>query len=232
MTLDSEPPGGWSASAWYALRQNYCDAIAGVGGVPVCLPHEPDLVPAYLERLHGVVVTGGAFDVDPRRFGASSVHPTVHTKARRTDFEWRLVEGALQRDLPLLGICGGEQLLNVVLGGTLIQHIPEEVPRALQHEQSTTHREPTHAVSVETGTRLFQLLGAEVLVNSTHHQAVDRLGSRLRASGRAADGVIEAIEHTHAHFCLGVQWHPEYFLAEPNAHGRALFRALVEACGS
>ena len=86
MTLDSEAPGGWSAAAWYALRQNYCEAIARAGGLPVCLPHHSALAPAYLDRLSGVVITGGAFDVDPRAFGASSVHPSVHTKARRTEF--------------------------------------------------------------------------------------------------------------------------------------------------
>ncbi|MEZ4375489.1 MAG: gamma-glutamyl-gamma-aminobutyrate hydrolase family protein [Polyangiaceae bacterium] len=186
VTLDSEPAGGWSASAWYALRQNYCSAIAAAGGVPVCLPHECELVPSYIERLSGVVITGGAFDVDPKRFGADNVHPSVHTKARRTEFEWRLVEASLERELPLLGICGGEQLLNVVLGGTLIQHIPDEVPGALPHEQTNAHHQPSHRVSIEPGTRLFQLLGGSLEVNSTHHQAVDRLGRDLRVAARSA----------------------------------------------
>ncbi len=193
----------------------------------MCLPHEPKLVEQYAARLAGVVITGGAFDVDPRTFGASSVHPSVRTKALRTEFEWRLVEVSLERGLPLFGICGGEQLLNVVLGGTLVQHIPDDVPGALEHEQSTPHDEPSHRVVIEPDTRLFQLLGAEVNVNSTHHQAVARLGSDLRVSGRSSDGVIEAIEHTRSHFCLGVQWHPEYFMS---GHGGVLFRALVEAC--
>ncbi|MGE0324208.1 MAG: gamma-glutamyl-gamma-aminobutyrate hydrolase family protein [Polyangiaceae bacterium] len=232
VTLDSEPAGGWSASAWYALRQNYCSAIAAAGGVPVCLPHECELVPSYIERLSGFVITGGAFDVDPKRFGANHVHPSVHTKARRTEFEWRLVEASLERELPLFGICGGEQLLNVVLGGTLIQHIPDEVPGALPHEQTNAHHQPSHRVSIEPGTRLFQLLGGSLEVNSTHHQAVDRLGRDLRVAARSSDGVIEAIEHTSPHFCLGVQWHPEYFFDPPNDHGRVLFRALVEACGA
>ena len=128
ITLDSEPAGGWSKMPWYAVRQNYCAAVAEAGGLPLALPHEPELAPAYLDRIDGLLVTGGAFDVDPALFGAPTKHATVKTKDRRTAFEIAMVKGALDRDLPILGICGGEQLLAVALGGTLIQHIPDEVP--------------------------------------------------------------------------------------------------------
>ena len=125
VTLDSEEPGGYSRLPWYALRQNYCEAVARAGGLPILLPHEPEQAAAYLDRIDALVVTGGAFDVDPTLFGATTRHSTVKLKTRRTAFELEITRGALARDMPVLGICGGQQLLNVVLGGTLIQHIPD-----------------------------------------------------------------------------------------------------------
>ena len=151
ITLDSEEPGGYSKLPWYALRQNYAEAVERAGGLPVLLPHEPDRATDYLDRIAGLVVAGGAFDVDPAMFGATDRHPTVKLKGRRTDFEAAIVNGALARDMPVLGICGGQQLLNVVLGGTLYQHIPDEVPRALEHEQPNPRTEPGHDVAVAAG---------------------------------------------------------------------------------
>ena len=124
ITLDSEGPGGYSKLPWYALRQNYCDAVVRAGGLPILLPHEPEQAAAYLKKLDGLLITGGAFDVDPSIFGASNRHPTVKTKDRRTAFEIAITKAAIEQDMPVLGICGGQQLLNVILGGTLIQHIP------------------------------------------------------------------------------------------------------------
>ena len=139
VTLDSEAPGGYSKFPWFALRQNYASSIIDAGGLPLALPHVPaELIPAYLDQLDGLVVTGGAFDVDPALYGASERHPTVDLKAGRTAFEWAITKGALDRDLPVLGICGGQQLLNVVLGGTLIQHIPRQRARSRWRTSSPT----------------------------------------------------------------------------------------------
>ncbi|WP_191060487.1 gamma-glutamyl-gamma-aminobutyrate hydrolase family protein, partial [Geminicoccus harenae] len=195
LTLDAEPAGGWSKLPWYALRQNYFSAVTDAGGLPVALPHEPELAEHYARALDGLVVTGGAFDVDPALYGAGSTHATVTTKDRRTRFEWAVTEAALARDLPVLGICGGQQLLNVVLGGTLIQHIPDAMPDALAHEQPNPRTEPGHDVAVAAGSLLHRITGADSLpVNSAHHQAVERPAPGLAVSGRAADGVVEAIE--------------------------------------
>src|SRR3954447_3574990 len=131
LTLDSEKPGGYSKMPWYALRENYCSAVVRAGGLPILLPHEPEQAEAYLGKIDGLVVTGGAFDVDPALFGAGSRHATVTTKDRRTAFELAVTRGAVGRDMAVLGICGGQQLLNVALGGTLIQHIPDEVANPL-----------------------------------------------------------------------------------------------------
>ena len=228
ITLDSEEPGGYSKLPWYALRKNYAEAVVRAGGTPVHLAHEPELAGDYLDLIDGLVITGGAFDVDPALFGATSRHDTVKLKGRRTAFELAMVQGALARDLPILGICGGEQLLAVALGGTLIQHIPDAVPHCLAHEQPNPRTEPGHSVTLTPGSLLARIAGAaEIPVNSAHHQAVATLPEAIRINARAADGVIEGLEDPARRFCLGVQWHPEYAISPADT---ALFRAFIEAC--
>ena len=228
LTLDSEPPGGYSKThAWYALRENYCTSVVRAGGLPILLPHEPEQADSYLRLVDGLLVTGGAFDVDPALFGAGSRHATVTTKDRRTQFELRVTRGAVERDLPVLGICGGQQLLNVALGGTLIQHIPDEVERALAHEQPNPRTEPGHTVRVEAGTLLHRVTEmGELPVNSAHHQAVKDVAPGMIVDAVAEDGVIEGIEDPRRAFCLGVQWHPEY---EISAGDRRIFEAFIRA---
>ena len=229
ITLDSEEPGGYSKFPWYALRENYCSAVAGAGGLPVPLPHEVEKADSYLDTLGGIVVTGGAFDVDPAIFGADERHGTVKTKDRRTAFELALVKGALERDMPVLGICGGQQLLHVVLGGRLIQHIPDAVKGALAHEQPNPRDQPGHDVSVVPGTLLHRIVGvARMAVNSAHHQAAEDEPQGVVVNARSGDGVIEGIEAPRYRFCLGVQWHPEFLLSEGD---RRIFRAFVAVCG-
>jgi putative glutamine amidotransferase len=227
LTLDAEPAGGWSKYPWYALRQNYAAAVAAAGGLAVALPHDPGLAEAYLDRLDALIVTGGAFDVDPALYGDTGRHETVALKEDRTSAELALLQAALRRDMPVLGICGGQQLLAVVLGGTLIQHIPDAIPDALPHEQKTSHDEPGHDVDILPGTLLHKLAGPRMRVNTSHHQAVKNPG-RSTINAVAPDGVIEGIEDPAQKFCLGVQWHPEY-LIDPG--DRAIFAALVAACG-
>jgi len=230
ITLDAEEEGGgWSALPFYALRRNYVDAVVAAGGLPLMLPHEEGLAEAYAADLDGLVITGGAFDIDPALWGAAERHPTVRLKERRTRFEWRLLEAALARGLPVLAICGGMQLLNVVLGGTLLQHIPDAVPGALAHEQPNPRTEPGHEVEIEPGSRLHGITGRlRMAVNSAHHQAVDVPGRDLAVVARAPDGVVEAVEHRRLPFVIGVQWHPEYGL-DPG--DRRLFEGLVAAAG-
>lgn len=229
ITLDREEPGGYSRFPWYALRENYCDAVAAAGGLPLPLPHEPDLAPHYLDLIDGLLVTGGAFDVDPGLFGDAEVHATVKLKVRRTAFELAIVRGALARDMPVLGICGGQQLLHVVLGGKLIQHIPDAVPGCLAHEQPNPRDEPGHEVAVVAGTRLRGIVGAERLaVNSAHHQAAADEPAGIVVNARSPDGVIEGMEAPAHRFCIGVQWHPEFFISEGD---RRLFEAFIRAAG-
>ena len=228
VTLDSEQPGGYSKYPWYAVRQNYADAIVAAGGLPVALPHNADLAAHYLDLIDALVVTGGAFDVDPALYGEGDRHATVTLKQDRTAAEMALTTGALARNLPVLGICGGQQLLAVALGGTLIQHIPDSIENALAHEQPNPRHEPGHPISVAPNTLLHRIVGTpRMQVNSAHHQAVRHPGPRAEVNATAPDGVIEGIEDPAYRFCLGVQWHPEFFI-DPG--DRRIFDALIAAC--
>ena len=228
LTLDAEPAGGWSKLPWYALRQNYFSAVIAAGGLPVALPHTPELAAEYLDAVDGLLVTGGAFDVDPGLWGGGAPHPRVTLKPGRTDFELAATRHALAQDQPVLGICGGQQLLAVALGATLIQHIPDELPSDIAHEQPNPRTEPGHAVEITPGTLLARITGAtRMAVNSAHHQAVKAVGAGLIVNAVAPDGLIEGIEGTAHRFALGVQWHPEYAVdpADP-----LILRAFVDAC--
>ena len=230
VTLDSEQPGGYSKYPWYAIRQNYAEAIIAAGGLPIALPHEPALAAEYLGHIQALVVTGGAFDVDPSLYGDGERHETVTLKQGRTAAELALMRGALERNMPVLGICGGQQLLAVALGGTLIQHIPDSIPNALPHEQPNPRHEPGHAIAVTSGTLLHRIVGAtEMRVNSAHHQAVRHPGPRAIVNAVAPDQVIEGVEDPRYRFCLGVQWHPEFSI-DPG--DRRIFDALVAAAAA
>ncbi|NKD54619.1 MULTISPECIES: gamma-glutamyl-gamma-aminobutyrate hydrolase family protein [unclassified Haematospirillum] len=223
--LDSEDGGGYSKLPWYALRKNYVESVVKAGGVPLLLPHEEACTEAYINMIDGLLIAGGAFDIDPALFGADHRHETVTLKPGRTLFEASITRAALAADKPVLGICGGQQLLHVLLGGTLIQHIPDEIPSPLAHEQPNPRTEPGHVVHVREGTLLHRITGEqEFPVNSAHHQAAKTPGPGVVVSATAPDGVVEAIEHPSYSFCLGVQWHPEYHISPAD---KKIFDAFI-----
>ncbi|MCZ6742366.1 MAG: gamma-glutamyl-gamma-aminobutyrate hydrolase family protein [Alphaproteobacteria bacterium] len=229
LTPDREEAGayGYAKFPWHALRENYATSITAAGGLPVSLPLEVELVPDILDRIDGLVLTGGAFDIDPALFGDAVRHEKVSVKPLRTDFELALTKAALEADKPILGICGGEQLLNVALGGTLVQHIPDEIPGALAHEQPNPRDEAGHEVEIVAGSKLYDIVGAGTLaVNSAHHQAVKEPAPGLAVNARAPDGVIEGIEDPDRRFCIGVQWHPEFEISDGDSR---LLAAFIEA---
>ncbi|KQN51329.1 gamma-glutamyl-gamma-aminobutyrate hydrolase family protein [Rouxiella silvae] len=233
VTLDSEEAGGYADYPWYALRQNYMASLAELGAVPLALPHHGELADEFLALCDGIIVTGGAFDVPPELFNEQQSSDQVRLKPARTLFESAIVKGAMLRDMPLLGICGGEQLLAVLTGGTLIQHIPDALPDALEHsttadtENAGGKKRARHPIEILENTRLSKLVSARTYeVNSSHHQAVKTLGSGCRVNAVSPDGVIEGIECDDYYFCLGVQWHPEYL---QNEQDRQLLKAFVEA---
>jgi putative glutamine amidotransferase len=214
----------------YQLPRAYPDAVLAAGGLPLLLPHGGTAATAaWLSLCDGLVVAGGAFDIAPERYGEPRRPGLGPLKEGRTGFEWALCQAALDGGIPLLGVCGGMQLLNVVRGGTLHQDLPSEL--GLSHEQPPPKDVPSHEVEVVPGTLLARLLGAEpIRVNSTHHQAVNRPGAGVLVSARARDGVVEAIELPGVPFALGVQWHPEAAARhEPRHH--AIYRGLVAAAG-
>lgn len=230
ITLDYEEgsPSGYSRMPWYALRENYCSAVSRLGAIPMPLPHEVELVKHYLGLIDGLMITGGAFDVSPTLYGDASMHEKTTLKERRTQFEWAITKGCVEANKPILGICGGEQLLNVILGGTLIQHIPDAIENALEHEQKNPRTEPGHDVSIRQGTLLHSILGKDVVsVNTAHHQAVGKPAPNTIVNATTSDGVIEGIELPSHRFCLGVQWHPEYHV---DASDGKIFEAFVNAC--
>ena len=228
ITLDIQAPGGYSHYPWYALRRNYCDAVEVAGGIPLPLPHVQDAVERYAGMIDGLILSGGGFDIDPAHYGATTIHESVVTKPERTNFEWGLFDAVHKQNKPVLGICGGMQLINVALGGSLIQHLPEEVPSDLTHSQEHDRREPAHPIEIYPESILHSILSGErvVQVNSVHHQAVKQVAPVLRANAKAPDGVIEGIEHPDHPFCLGIQWHPEFHVTH---HDRSIFNAFVEA---
>lgn len=205
----------------------YVTAVVRAGGDPILLPHvAPDRAEAYLAILDGLVIAGGDFDIPPSYYGEAPRPGLGKLLEERSDFERGLTTLALERDLPILGVCGGMQLLNVVLGGTLHQDLAER-PGTNVHVQPHDKRQPAHDVRVATGSLLGKLTGASsIAVNSTHHQVINAVGKTLAASGVADDGVVEAIESTKHRYALGVQWHPEVLAAAEHA---AIYKGLVDA---
>ena len=222
---------GYSKGNYYAVRSNYVDMINGAGGAAIMLTYDYDLIDSYLESLDGLMVVGGYFDIHPKRYGDSEIHETVKLNEVRENFEHELGKKAVKTDLPFLGICNGMQLINVLHGGKVIQHIPDE-EKYMDHEQShfeefNDYHCGYHEVTIERNSKLFSIVGAEkVKTNSSHHQAVKQVGDGIRIVARASDGVIEAIEKTNHNFCLGVQWHPEFAVSDAD---KKIFSAFVEA---
>ncbi len=212
------------------VRRDYIHSVDQAGGLPLALAptHAADAAP-LLDRVQALVLTGGS-DVDPPLYGEPP-HPELGTVFReRDDFEIALCREALRRDLPILAICRGQQVLNVATGGTLIQDIPSLVAGACDHDPPVERWERAHEVRVLPGTHLREILGRDtVAVNSFHHQAVKDPGRGIVVSARSApDDVVEGIELPDRRFALGVQWHPESFWREAEGF-RPLFDALVRA---
>jgi gamma-glutamyl-gamma-aminobutyrate hydrolase PuuD len=208
--------GAWELDA-ALVPADYVRGVVQAGGAPLLVPPGADL-DATLAVVDGLVFTGGS-DLDPSLYGADA-HPETNGIIReRDDFELSLMRAALERDVPMLAICRGSQVLNVALGGDLEQHVPDRVHSDLHKQVNGVFAE--HDVEVLDGTRLASLLGDRHDVKSHHHQGFGALGSGLVEAARAPDGTLEALEDPSRRFTLGVLWHPEA------GEDRALFAALV-----
>jgi gamma-glutamyl-gamma-aminobutyrate hydrolase PuuD len=221
ITTSSEPDvswGYWTApSAFVPL--SYVTAVERAGGRPLLVPPVDDGVAETLDVLDGLVLSGGN-DLDPGAYGAHSHPETTSTAPQRDEAELALVTAALERDLPVLAVCRGSQILNVARGGDLVQHLPELVGHEEHRPVPGTFAE--HGIALAEGTRLADVLGGDhAPVKSHHHQGYGRLGEGLREAAWAEDGTIEAVEDPSKRFALGVLWHPE------EGEDARLFEALV-----
>jgi putative glutamine amidotransferase len=228
--LQQAQTGVWDVRASF-LPAMYIEGVTRAGGIAMLLPPQPvdsDIASRVLDGLDGLVITGGR-DVDPARY-RQAPHPRTDDPCRERDaWEFALLDGALRRGLPVLGICRGAQLLNVALGGTLHQHLPDVVGHSWHQAGHAVFN--TSAIRTVPGTRLAALIGESIEVRCYHHQAAAELGSGLMASAWDPDGVIEAIEKVPTippgPFVLAVQWHPEEQLDDLR-----LFAAVVQAAAT
>jgi putative glutamine amidotransferase len=227
--LQQAQTGIWDVRASY-LPAIYFEGVNLAGGVAVLLPPQPvddEAVARVLDGLDGLIITGGR-DVDPATYGQQP-HPAtdeaVEDNRTRDALEIALVHGAMRRGMPVLGICRGAQVLNVALGGTLHQHLPDVIGHT--HHQQGNAVFATSSVRTVPGTRLASVIGESSDAQCYHHQAIDRLGDGLIVSAQDTDGVIEAVEIPGETFVLAVQWHPEERLDDLR-----LFAAVVEAAAA
>jgi putative glutamine amidotransferase len=215
----------------HAIDRDYVQALVAAGAAPVLLSPaiDSDTLGSILPLLDAVLFSGGG-DVEPSRFGERAHSSLGRVERDRDAFELNLFRAARRRELPILGICRGVQLVNVACGGTLVQDIPSQVTRPLRHDTSAREPDPVHDAILEPGSMVRALAGKSRLpVNSFHHQSVKDVAAGFRITATAPDGVVEAIETLDEPFCVGVQWHPERRTPGTSGEFRdAIFEVFVE----
>ncbi len=222
---------GYNGERVSTLNRSYTDAILRAGGIPVILPqvNNPAEAAEMVSRVDGVVLTGG-LDMNPAYYGESVLNESVEIDAHRDTVDVLYAKAALDSKKPILAICRGEQLLNVVLGGSLYQDLPTQKPGDIPHRQSTDSRFPTHSISVAEGSALHKIMGKTTLdVNTLHHQAVKTPSDKVVVTAYSPDGIVEAYEgKDKKQWLVAVQFHPEV-LVRANDEWLALFKAFVKA---
>lgn len=210
----------------FEIEEKYAHAIANAGGIPVLIPsmpENPSLIKDTVDRIDGLLLPGSR-DMDPKYYNQAP-HPKLRPMSlERTEMEFAVLDNALKREIPVLGICGGMQLLNVAFGGDLYQDIYAFLPDAIPHEKGVLHE-----VTIDEDSMLFEIIQtSSVSVKSYHHQAVDNVGKGLRKSAQTSDSIIEAVESTKGNYVIGIQWHPEL---EEGESSEKIFRSFTEKCG-
>jgi putative glutamine amidotransferase len=209
------------------INNAYLEALSQAGANPVLLPLGSGL-PANLDWVDGVLLPGG-IDIEPQRYGQET-HPTSEVDPEQDRLDFQLIAYAVRRQLPVLGICRGLQVLNVGLGGTLVQDLPSQRPSEIGHPRQGERSFLAHLIRIEKGSRLHAILGGdEFLVNSMHHQGIGELAPPLRATALSEDGLVEGVETTGDGWVVGVQFHPEELVRE-HEFARRLFKAFVDQC--
>jgi putative glutamine amidotransferase len=219
----------------FYLGRDYSEAVAACGGVPVHIPLIPDAdyIAQVMSGLDGVLLPGSNTDTEPMRYGQEPIPQLGTVIPEKDETDLLVLTEAERLKMPVFGICFGMQIINVFYGGTLFQDIFSQVPDCLKHEQGLPTYRTSHGIGIDKNSLLYQLAGTdEARVNSSHHQAVDRIGRHLKMAARSLDGVVEAIEGTKAdHFILGVQWHPELNWTQEKLSA-SIFGAFVGAASS
>jgi len=214
ITLDNENPGHYSKFPWYAIRKNYIHSVEKLGGFPFPLFHSLTNIKNIFSLIDGIIITGGNFDINPSLYSESD-KGSRKIKDIRTKFEIDIFKKFLETSKPILGICGGEQLMNIATGGDLIQDINQSIVTEIKHEQINPRNEVSHEIILKKNSKIYNITKKnKIKVNSAHHQSVNKLGKNFISSALATDGVIEAIEHIKHPWCLGVQWHPEFLITK------------------
>jgi len=210
------------------VGDDYIKAIECAGGVPVVLPviDDSDNIKMQMEMCNGVLLTGGQ-DIHPKYYGEDQHKRLGHLVSRVDQYQLKLAQMIIEADKPVLGICRGLQIMNVAFNGSLYQDLKEKSKDVLKHFQSGKRFETAHRIRIDESSKIHSIFGAEIMVNSYHHQGIKDLGQGLTVVAKSADGVIEAIEMKDKKFVLGVQWHPEMLLAG-SKEMLPLFEALVE----
>lgn len=234
LTPDFRPavkkPNNRGEEASLVIRERYVRAVRELGGLPIILPILPKAADRsrLLTTIDGLLITGSGPDIDPRLYGETQAASFPLMAEERARFEIDLTRAAVRKNIPVLGICGGLQLINVALGGSLVQDIGSDVGRGIPHRQTRPASRVSHRIRILRGSRLFELIGREtVSVNSSHHQAPKRVAPGLRINAMAPDGVIEGLEAPGRNFVMGVQWHPEC-LYRTNEASRRVIQAFLE----
>ena len=210
ITTDYEEENkSYSQYPWFALRENYIKSCEKYGANCIILPISKDSID--LNLLDGLVITGGNFDIHPKFFGQKINNKKVKIKSKRTNYEINLLKKFFKLNKPILGICGGAQLINVFDGGSLIQDINTNI----NHEQPNPRNETGHDIEIISKTYLNKIYRRKLSgVNSAHHQAVDIIGKNLEINALSSDGIVEAFKHREHFYCLGIQWHPEFLITK------------------
>jgi len=210
----------------FEIEEKYAHAVANAGGIPLLIPSIPGnagLIKETVARIDGLLLPGSR-DMDPKYYNQDP-HPKLRPMSlERTEMEFAVLENAVNNKMPVLGICGGMQLMNVFFGGSLYQDIYAFLPDALPHEKGALHD-----VAVDKSSMLYEIIGVETLsVKSYHHQALKDIGGGLKKCAESGDQIVEGIESTENNYILGIQWHPEL---EDGEISTRIFKSFIEECG-
>ena len=226
--LDYGGDDAYSWKPWYALRADYSNAVELLGGIPFFIPYNFSCIESYCNMLDGLILPGGDIDIPPSYYGQEVESTEVNASNERVDFEIALFMQCFKDDKPILGVCAGLQLMNVALGGDLIQHIPDTIGDKVPHKHSGKKDALVHDIQIHSDTKLAKLVKTlNYSVNSCHHQGICKPGEGLIVNATSPeDGLVEGLEHKEKRFCIGVEWHPEYISTEQD---KALIKGLVDA---